>query len=65
MINADGNLIPNNPNDIISEMKRKSIMMYIERYYKLLEALNNPEIYLNCSSFSSFIDKCVTSLQNL
>lgn len=65
MINADGNLITNNPNDIISEMKRKSIMMYIERYYKLLEALNNPEIYLNCSSFSSFIDKCVTSLQNL
>ena len=52
------NMLNPNQNDIVKKMKENSIISYIERYYKLLKALNEPEKYLNCNSFKSFIENC-------
>ena len=31
---------------------------YLRKYYDLIEAINHPELYMNCVSWKKFVDKC-------
>lgn len=45
-------------NDIVQELIKQKYNRYIEKYFKLLQALNSPEKYLNCESMKELIKHC-------